>query len=124
MIKCKILWFKELYIDYDSIQNALIDYSDWEELNEEDFALLQKYAACLPTQYPWIPKLVKADEVKIETRVKQVKGFLEEQKKEEAKRNEEKEKKRIARTLKNKAKDVESKKKLLEQLKKELGESA
>lgn len=123
MIKCKILWFKEVYSDWDSTTQVSCDASDWEELSEEDFTLLSRYVSAIRADYPWIPKLVRQDSKPIITRVKEVRDYLDNCKKEEALRKEELEKKRAAREIKKKAKDLEAKKKMLEELKKELGDT-
>lgn len=122
MVKCKILWFREIHVDYDWDNQVFCDASDWEELSEEDFTLLSRYIAMLKHDPMWIPKLVRQDSRPIITRVKEVRDYLEECKKEDALRKEELEKKRAAREIKKKAKDLEAKKKMLEELKKELGD--
>lgn len=123
MPKVKIIYANDLdEVDY-GYPSIVADMTDWEDVSDEDIALLQNnmnmdkfnpYA-----KYRLYPRLVIQDTIPVVTRIATVKAKIAEiaQAKAEA------EKKMQEKKKLKKKKELQKKKALLQQLKQELGES-
>ena len=117
MPKVKIIYTKYIGDYYD--EEIITDGLDWEEVTNEELALLNKYIYRIPTKNDSYAKLVVQSSEPIKETLTSLKEWV--KKEEEAAQLHAK---KAAETKKaNAAKQLENKRKQLEKLKKELGEN-
>jgi hypothetical protein len=124
--KIAIITTKDVYSNYGDDCNTVINnITEWTEVSDEDFRLLQQAAYKMPYGQQFVIL-----EQPIDTPAfiaKTIADYIKLSKQEEAREAAEKKKKAadaLARKYKKELKDVESKKKLFEKLKAELGTDA
>lgn len=123
MVKCKILWIRQLASEYD-YKDLVVDSTDWDEITEEEYKLLLKYSYSFkPSNNEEYCIVIRQDEVPIQQRIKSVREFIEKESKRHEALQAEKARKKTEALIKKQAKDLAEKKKMLEQLKKELGDT-
>ncbi len=71
LMKAKIIWSKE-YADDNFHQWVAVDAGDWEEVSEEEYQLLQRWAHSLHSDYrEERPLVIRQDDQSIAERIKQ-----------------------------------------------------
>lgn len=117
MPKVKIIYTKYVGDYYDD--EIMVGSLDWEEVTEEELALLRTYYHRLPAKNDGYAKLVVQSTEPIAESIQSIKDWL----KKEQERDKAAAKKALEAKKARQAKLLETKRKQLEKLKKELGET-
>ena len=120
MPKIALIKFHESY-SFDDYERIIDGITEWEEVTAEELKLLKDYHRNYNVDWTiieFVERQKETIEFAVSAQIKHAKAFQEKQKKEQ----EERERKSLERRLKKEKKTIENKRKLLEELKAELGE--